>query len=52
MMAADAMACAAGKRQGSNDMRKWMFAVVFLALASPAFAQFGGLLDQGAKRAK
>ncbi len=33
-------------------MRKWMFAVVFLALASPAFAQFGGLLDQGAKRAK
>lgn len=33
-------------------MRKWMFAVVFLALASPAFAQLGGLINQGAKRAK
>ena len=33
-------------------MRKWLLAVLFVAMASPAFAQLGGLISQGAKRAK
>lgn len=33
-------------------MRKWVLAVVCLAVTTPAFAQLGGLINQGAKRAK